>query len=49
MSLKSSPGGQSLSFNTIGWPSPPCNRSREERRIGPQIKVISWLTGYGDS
>lgn len=30
MSLKSSPGGQSFSFNTIGLPSGSCSRSASQ-------------------
>lgn len=33
MSLKSSPGGQSFSFNTIGFPSASCSRSAIKQRI----------------
>lgn len=33
MSLKSSPGGQSFSFNTIGFPSASCSRSAFKQHI----------------
>lgn len=44
MSLKSSPGGQSFSFSTIGCPSSDLRRSAKDRQTSFTLHVISCLT-----
>lgn len=46
MSLKSSPGGQSFNFNTMGWPSLSCSRSAfTERHISCISSILQRETG----